>query len=102
MAAFEANLQATCLLSLYYDNGISPFSFCNPVMCSYEISQSLQRFNAPVNTIKMSSQATGLCICMIESHKSPCNIPVNLNYSKQFVIGIFMAQSYAVEIAEAD
>lgn len=71
-------------------------------MCNYVISQSLQRFIAPVNTIKMLSQATGLCICMIESHKSPCNILVNINCSKWFVIGIFMVQTYAVESAEAD
>lgn len=39
---------------------------------------------------------------VIESHKSPCNIPANTNRSKWFVIGVFMAQSYATKSAEAD
>lgn len=102
--AFEGNLRVTWLLYLRCDKpyGASPFLLYNPIMWKCVISQSLLGFSAPVNTIKMFSQETGLCIRVIESHKSPCNIPVSVNWSKWFVIGVFMAQASAAKSAGAD
>lgn len=37
-----------------------------------------------------------------ESRKSRRNIPVNIKWSKWFVIGVFMAQSDAAKSAAAD
>lgn len=73
----------------------------NPIMCNCVISQSLQRFGAPVNTIKMCCFNMKLDYAFVWLEVIN-HLVISVIMNSRFEKSAFMAQSDVAKSAEAD